>query len=479
MNITLSEAKKAVSSVSSTPVSRAVTAIRAMNPGEITAIAQHLFPGNAHWHQRALFYTYTRTITNRVIREINPKIYPLNFVGAPGYGKSAITYAFGNTMSDWLTETFCEEGDEPIEFKILVRTVGAITDVADLFGLVTVTEDEQGNKRTSLATPSSFPMNENSMGLLFLDDYNRAQGFILGGLMEFVNTGIWNDAKLPTTWGIALASNPAGVKGNKVTSLDGAQMSRSINLPYSRSLEAYFEQLYKQHVDPNLQTYYHKFKDELTCPSVMESLPQPVVNDRTRMMFNHMYPVIKNDRIVLNHFAEAMFGTNMMANLAQILEGDLPVEPWEILGSNDPQHENEIPKPSKSWPEAKKKLEEYIKARKHDLVVMTGFRMAQVCNDRELKFDTQQVENLCNFIEYIPEDIGMDVMRKMLYNENGNAGFWRDKLLRYKSADGTQAGPLAKKFMDQHKKSSLDATNIANAAEALSKPASSKKSSKK
>lgn len=229
-------------------------------------------------------------------------------------------------------------------------------------------------------------------------------------------------------------------------------MSRSINIPYSRNLEMYFEQLYEQEVDPILQTYYHKFKDSLTCPSVTEFLPEPVVNDRTRMMFNQMYPVIKNDRIVLTHISEAMFGPNMMTELTQVLEGDLPVEPWEILGSNDPQHEGHILSPKKSWPEAIKRIDAYVKARKTDLVVMTSFRMAMVCNDKGVSLDAQQIDNLCEFIAHIPEDIGMDIMRKLLYTEGPKTQFWRETLLRWKSPDGTKAGPLAEKFMVQHKR---------------------------
>lgn len=152
-----------------TPVQRAIASIRSMNPTEINQIANRLFPGNQHWHQRALFYTYTRTVQNRIKPKVNPRIYPLNFIGAPGYGKSAITYGFGMAMSEWLTETYVREGEAPIKFEILVRTVGSITDVADLFGLVSITKDEEGRNRTTLATPSSFPMGETSMGLLFLD----------------------------------------------------------------------------------------------------------------------------------------------------------------------------------------------------------------------------------------------------------------------------------------------------------------------
>lgn len=176
-----------MSSVSKqTAAQKAVSYLRGLQPAEVTVLANKLFPGNPSLHQRVLFYTYVRTLQNRVKRNVNPRIYVANFIGAPGYGKSAITYDFGFKMSDWVNETFTSVGEKPIQFQILVKTLGGINDFADITGLVYVKQD-QG--RTGLAVPETFPMDENSMGILFLDDFNRAHGHILAGVMEFVNTG--------------------------------------------------------------------------------------------------------------------------------------------------------------------------------------------------------------------------------------------------------------------------------------------------
>lgn len=139
--------------------------------------AETLFPGKENTNSRLLFYTWAVTVQNRFNERRNPKVIPLNLVGAAGYGKSALTYDFGNIMTRFLSEKFGQE----IKFHILVKTLAGILDLTDVVGISSIQ-----NGVTKIAPPEGFPMDESSVGVLFLDDYTRAEGHVISGVMELV-----------------------------------------------------------------------------------------------------------------------------------------------------------------------------------------------------------------------------------------------------------------------------------------------------
>jgi hypothetical protein len=148
---------------------------------EMNEIASGLFQDNHY--QRILFYSWIRTLQNCRNPKVNPRYYTPNFIGDPGYGKSGLCYEFGNIMTEWLTA----QAGEPLEFKVVVRTLAGINDFADIMGIVAVDREEWN---TRLAPPMAFPREgDKTFGLLFIDDFNRGHQHVIAGAMEFVNTG--------------------------------------------------------------------------------------------------------------------------------------------------------------------------------------------------------------------------------------------------------------------------------------------------
>lgn len=129
-------------------------------PSKIGELAEQLFPGHVGKYSRLLFYTWVATVYNRHNPNRNPKVIPVNFIGAAGYGKSAITYDFGRKMSTFLTEKF----KTPTTFHILVKTLAGVLDLTDVVGISHIQ-----NGRTKIATPHDFPMEDGTVGILFLD----------------------------------------------------------------------------------------------------------------------------------------------------------------------------------------------------------------------------------------------------------------------------------------------------------------------
>lgn len=130
------------------------------SPSTLTQTALDLFPGKENTNSRMLFYTWAVTVVNRHNPRRNPKVIPINLIGAAGYGKSALTYDFGNVMSKFLTEKFGTE----IKFHIMVKTLAGILDLTDIVGISTVQ-----NGVTKIAPPDGFPMDDSSVGIMFLD----------------------------------------------------------------------------------------------------------------------------------------------------------------------------------------------------------------------------------------------------------------------------------------------------------------------
>ena len=163
------------------PYNRVLSTLNSMSYSELTEIAKTLFDKNHY--QRILFYSWIQTVRNCRNLQINPRLYTPNLIGAPGYGKSGLTYEFGRIMQTWLTSL----AGEPVKFDVVVRTLSGINDFCDIMGIVAVDREEWS---TRLAPPRAFPKESDySFGIVFLDDFNRGHAHVISGAMEFVNTG--------------------------------------------------------------------------------------------------------------------------------------------------------------------------------------------------------------------------------------------------------------------------------------------------
>lgn len=86
-----------------------------------------------------------------------------------------------------------------------------------------------GETRTTHCPPKWVPTDENSVGLLILDDWTRADSRFATAAMELIEKSEYMSWKLPKGWTIVLTSNPDSGDYN-VTSLDSAQKTRFLSL---------------------------------------------------------------------------------------------------------------------------------------------------------------------------------------------------------------------------------------------------------
>lgn len=91
-----------------------------------------------------------------------------------------------------------------------------------------IIDDETG--KVSFALPDWLPTDEDSEGVWFIDEINRANEDVLAGLMEPLGEGTISQSgwKLPRGWQIVVAANPTEV-GYGVSELDEAMIDRMLH----------------------------------------------------------------------------------------------------------------------------------------------------------------------------------------------------------------------------------------------------------
>ena len=121
---------------------------------------------------------------------------PICIWGSHGIGKTSFVKQFCDSQTNgpgpngaWLYEEIA-----PAQFE----------EMGDFHGLPIV-----GKDKTTYAKPEWAPVKDGP-GILLVDDFNRADGRILRGLMQFFQRGGLISWKLPKYWQIVCTANPEG-----------------------------------------------------------------------------------------------------------------------------------------------------------------------------------------------------------------------------------------------------------------------------
>ncbi len=123
------------------------------DPQAQAEMVKQIFPGKDGLLFRALTYSYLYSVYAYDHPEIDPKHFPLNFIGAPGLGKSATIYAWGRKLG----------------IEIVIRTLAGVSDFESLFGIVHIDPD---GDTTKFYPPKNLPKayEHNRPAMIFIDD---------------------------------------------------------------------------------------------------------------------------------------------------------------------------------------------------------------------------------------------------------------------------------------------------------------------
>lgn len=305
-----------------------------------------------------------------------PRHVVVRLVGRHGVGKTAVVSQYAKS--------------EGLEYRKLDAHV---TDIAEVFGLKDTKEDRAGNKLTVTAPPDWWPK-PNTFGILNVDDMSRALPHVLQPLMQFIFEREFNGLRLPDGWSIVITDNPDDGNYN-VSSLDPAQVSRMISVPWNPTEEIELEQLDRQDVHDEMKSFWIGHPHMLRPVPVEVKASDDFNNPRMRMLFNRVYPYLKYDRALLDMVGTAMFGPEFIASLKAFMESEQPILPSEILAGD----------------EYSERLERWTNSGRQDLISLSVERLFRELQLRE-RMDIQTFEYVSAFLQKVPVDLGARIMKE-------------------------------------------------------------------
>lgn len=425
------------------PFDRAYAHIMAMTDEQIAATGLRLFPENHY--QRIAFTCWLKGVQNAKKRHVNPRVYPPNFIGEPGLGKSGMIYEAGAIIGDWLSEV----GGGPIEFKTVVRTLAGVNDLSEIIGIVHLDHE---TKRTIIYPRADMPVRgDRVFGWFFVDDANRGEPGVQGGMMEFVNTLGYNGYQAPYTMGVIAATNPQG-KAHKVKAQDKAQMTRWVNVVYSPSRDAAFiQQLARQGVPAIYIGYCAKFKHIAKVPDSTGMLPEPrEINFRNATLIGHIFGPLQHDERAWIEVASSNLGPGEMKNIQAMVLGELPLEPQEIIGINATEKKagGAGLSPKDAWAKAKPRLKDMKAGGRTDLIAVSSHSLVRYLNDKDFNLSDDQLDVLADlWLDGLPKEAATDALRRLVLAGAPRADYYKSKFTMWNSPNGSEPGPLAKHFL--------------------------------
>ena len=446
---------------------RAYNYIKNMTGRQVYELGMELFQDNRL--QRGIFYTWVRRVQLAEDRYANPKSFPYNLVGEPGVAKSGMIYSMTTTVEDWLHDKFGKD----VEFRVITKTLGGKNDLAELLGIVQ-TKMINGVERTVIAPFEDIPVKGDKVfAIMFVDDFNRGFDHVQAGTMEWINTGNYNGLRVGNGVAFALASNPHG-QGHKTKGNDKAQRTRFFSIPVIGDLKGWFNNMAKQGVAAKMIAYAMKYKPVQL--GVLANLvnAEPEVNMRNFTMLAHMYDIIRYDDHVLNDLASAVLGPNAIRNLHALLQGELPLDPEEIIGVNhetrkgNPDGES----PTAAWKKAQAKFQTFAKENRTDLIAVSMHSLVTYLNKPEFNLSDDQLDVLGELFTLMPslqaKESATDALRRLILKGCPRADYFNGKFTMWKSTNNIEPGPLAVLFFDlmgdMKRRLQKEAANMSKAA---------------
>lgn len=269
-----------------------------------------------------------------------------------------------------------------------------VTDIAEVFGMKDTRKYTSGKVETVTAPPDGWPK-PGTLGILNIDDMSRALPHVLQPLQQFIMEREFNGLKLPDGWSIVITDNPDDGDYN-VSSLDPAQISRMITVPWNPPVDIEFEQLQRQEVHDDLKSFWMANSELVQTKPVDLPAPEFNQNPRMRMIFNRIYPYIKHDPALLDFVGSSMFGSAFVATLKATLADEMPISPSDIF--------NDVPYVDR--------LTRWSTSGRSDLISLSVTRLLhdvrQKANDR---LSAAEFEKIATFLKKVPVDSGAIFIR--------------------------------------------------------------------
>ncbi len=263
-------------------------------------------------------------------------------------------------------------------------------EVGDLIGLPC-----KDNDQTAWLKPAWFPK-ENTKGILFLDEINRARLDVLQAIFQLVLDRQLHTHKLPEAWGIVCACNP-NTEGYAVNELDTALLNRFLHIKYTPETKEFITwakdtEKVSSGITDFIEKYPHLLGND-TIDIPLEIKPTPRSWEiLSKLLFTK--PEIPESLWL--EVAIGLVGSSCALVFIENLKKNLekPVRAEQVLNE---------------YAQVKPK----IKAR-FDLLRITSDDIVRVLTKKDrIPLDKTQGTNLCDFILDLPKDLAFSIIKEL------------------------------------------------------------------
>lgn len=170
------------------------------------------------------------------------QIFNPNFVGGAGLGKSAVCRQWVKMMREKVDPNFG-----------FIDLRGSYMEAPDMIGIVEITTDAEGKKRTSHCLPDFWPTSGN--GLLLIEEPNRATTGVMNTFMQMLQEReVGPHYKLPEGWLIAACINPDDPSYD-VSAMDAALKNRFVEFEVEYDHNTFCEYMSRNNWDESIQAF--------------------------------------------------------------------------------------------------------------------------------------------------------------------------------------------------------------------------------
>ncbi len=198
--------------------------------GELIAFLRHILQVNAGLEERG---------QRRV---------PVCIWGRHGIGKTEIV--------EWLARD--------LGYSLAYLAPAQFEEMGDLIGMPEIVGDEEaGEEVVTIFRPPDWVPTVEGPGILLIDDVNRADSRILGGIMQLLQDYRLHSWALPAGWQIILTANPDG-GDYQVTPLDDAFLTRMLHISLEFDAREWARWAEGAGVDPRGITFVLAYPETVT-----------------------------------------------------------------------------------------------------------------------------------------------------------------------------------------------------------------------
>jgi hypothetical protein len=350
-------------------------------------------------------------IVSRFLEQIkNPgqKLRPLYLTGHAGIGKSQIVKQAAARAEALIKEI---TKDKKAKTSCKISTL-VFCEPPDFLGLAHIAIDETDKEEmTVFARPSLLP--KDGYGILFFDEANRANKEIKSGLLTLIEDREINGHKLGDGWIVVLAGNPSGDRYQGATEFDPALQDRVCPVFFKGNATETVRYLESKYPDHFLVDFLKENPDTIDFEAKTRGTPRGFEYTIRATRNVNTDDLTRNNRELVNLMG-CELGLELTTHILGILDKkikDLTVN--EVL--NDKVKTIRFLKENKANTDVVALVEKKVR---EDIVKQLKKYSRKKEMDGEKLYEKTQIENLVSFMEHLPPENFLSMIRGIENDES-------------------------------------------------------------